>query len=91
MELRYKKNGLQWMPERKDKQGNWVSFKEDWVKNYDAVYKLANAIASLERTQAFYTHEMFFDNEMQVMAFLGGCQLFFSDGVKDFEIFLDNK
>lgn len=29
MELRYVKNGLQWMPERKDKNGNWVSFKNE--------------------------------------------------------------
>lgn len=32
---------------------------------------------------------MFFDNEMQVMAFLGGCQAFFGEAAIDFGIFLD--
>jgi hypothetical protein len=91
MELRYRKNGLKWMPQRKDKTGTWVDFTEEWTKTHDEIYALAIAIAKLQNHNPFYsnTKTMFFDNEMQVMAFLGGCQGYFGKETKDFAVFLD--
>jgi hypothetical protein len=91
MQLRYRKNGTNWVPERKDKNGIWVAFTEEWTKKYSEIYELAKAVSNLKKCDPFYsnTKTMFFDNEMQVMAFLGGCQGYFGEEKKDFPVFLD--
>jgi hypothetical protein len=91
MELRYVKNGEHWMPQKKSKSGTWEDFSEDWTKKHTSIYKLAIAIADLENKNPFYsnTKTMFFVSEMHVMAFLGGCQSYFSQEAKAFEIFID--
>jgi len=92
MELRYVKNGYHWMPQRKNKAGTWEDFTEEWTKKHEKVYELAIALSGLENMSPFYsnTKTMFFVSEMHVMAFLGGCQCYFTQETKVFEIFLDN-
>lgn len=92
MELRYRRNGKHWMPEYKSKKtGNWETFTEDFAEKHSEIKRLATALGSLEKSYPFYsnTKNLFFDTEMQVMAFLGGCQIYFADEVKSFEVFLD--
>jgi hypothetical protein len=92
MELRYVKNGINWMPEYKSKSsGDWKAFHKDQVSKYNILKKLGTALAELGgRKDPYYsnTQEMYFLNEVEVMAWLGGVQGYFRDEVNDFEIFL---
>jgi hypothetical protein len=91
MELRYVKNGIHWVPEYKGKGGVWKTFTREQVEGYFILRKLSTALATLsDRKDPYYsnTQEMFFHNEVEVMAWLGGVQGYFRKEENDFEIFL---
>jgi hypothetical protein len=91
MELRYTKNGIHYVPERKGKDEEWKPFTQSEIEKYNLIKILANAIATMSnRNSVFYsnTKTAFFYNEVEVMAFLGGVQAYFREESVDFEIFI---
>lgn len=90
MKLGYRKSGLLLVPQYQKKDGTWNGFKKDMLAN--ELWDLAEAIASSgsQRKVSFTfsdTEQIFFRNEMFLMAFLAGVKSFYEDWTREFEIF----
>ncbi len=102
MELRYIKNGEEYMPQILSKKtGEWKNIQEELLKD-TVVGKFAQAIADIDdskymsgmfggytvHAQLFYdnTKELYFKTEMKVMSFLGALKGYLAKDTKEFTL-----
>ena len=95
LEQRYKKSRGIFVPEYKDKQGNWVGFNydnlDDTMKNL--IRSLANYDRDSKTRNAKFSDssEIYFCEEFLVKAFLAGAKEYLSTEINEFEVFDEEK
>jgi hypothetical protein len=96
MELRYKQSGTHYIPEYKNKQGEWISITAEDV-GMDArndlsrvCYRLADLSAPRKWDSGQWYYEdskiVFFTKEIYVMAFLGAAKSFWQTKEVEFKL-----
>ena len=90
-EYRYRKNRGLFIPERKDKQGNWIGFDFDNMDNtmQNFVRSLTNYDKdSKTRSSTFSdSKDIYFREEFLLKAFLAGAREYSGTEISEFDIF----
>lgn len=95
LKLRYIQNTQQhYQPQYKSKDGNWTTFRSDNFPKKGEVANMIRYIAECKNTNGWGyaqwaygdTKEIFFLNELSVMAFLGVAKHYFKENITEVNI-----